>query len=338
LLPAAHERDEYTPHVRPPDEPDYYALLEVPATATAMDIRAAHKRILRQVHPDVNPDIDPRLAARINAAYEVLSDPAKRSAYDLRRRQRRPVASSRNDPEVRDARREAERQAEARTRRAQAEKPTAESMAADKARREAIERDKAAAKAKLDEQRAKLKETAAEREAARAAQRDRGETARSTAESINEERNARLRQRSRGTPSGKEAADLDAFRALLWNTLRDPIFLREIPSPRRDGNGSWQSSTRGLQWMAGNQAALVVPTSEIEWAIRQLWKTGRVSQLAMEEHFNRRHGDGDGRALGRALFTVLRQLPFFSVRPDPTWALLFDRAPWMTNPPWEINT
>jgi curved DNA-binding protein len=63
---------------------DYYKTLGVEKSATEKDIKRAFRRLARQYHPDVNPD-DPQAEERfkeINEAYEVLSDPEKRSKYD----------------------------------------------------------------------------------------------------------------------------------------------------------------------------------------------------------------------------------------------------------------
>ena len=61
----------------------HYEALELPATAPAADIRSAYRRLVLLTHPDRTPD--PAAHARylaINAAYEVLSDPARRATYD----------------------------------------------------------------------------------------------------------------------------------------------------------------------------------------------------------------------------------------------------------------
>jgi curved DNA-binding protein len=63
---------------------DYYEVLGVPRSASQKEIQSAFRKLARQHHPDVNPD-DPEAAERfkeISEAYEVLSDPEKRSRYD----------------------------------------------------------------------------------------------------------------------------------------------------------------------------------------------------------------------------------------------------------------
>jgi curved DNA-binding protein len=63
---------------------DYYAILGVPRTATADEIRKAHRKLDRKHHPDLNPG-DKEAEEKfkeIQEAYEVLSDPEKRQRYD----------------------------------------------------------------------------------------------------------------------------------------------------------------------------------------------------------------------------------------------------------------
>ncbi len=62
---------------------DYYEVLGVPRNASGEDIKRSFYKLARQYHPDVNKE--PDAAARfkeINEAYQVLSDPEKRAAYD----------------------------------------------------------------------------------------------------------------------------------------------------------------------------------------------------------------------------------------------------------------
>jgi molecular chaperone DnaJ len=66
-------------------EKDYYKVLGVPQAATETEIRRAYRKLAKQNHPDANPGKEERFK-EISAAYEVLSDPAKRKEYDEVRR------------------------------------------------------------------------------------------------------------------------------------------------------------------------------------------------------------------------------------------------------------
>ncbi|KAB2870119.1 MAG: DnaJ domain-containing protein [Burkholderiaceae bacterium] len=62
---------------------DYYAVLGVAREAAADDIKKAYRKLARKYHPDVSkePEAEKRMS-EVNEAYNVLSDPEKRAAYD----------------------------------------------------------------------------------------------------------------------------------------------------------------------------------------------------------------------------------------------------------------
>ena len=64
-------------------EESYYELLQVQPTADVEVIRAAYRSLARRYHPDQNPSPSAEATTkRLNKAWEVLSDPAKRAEYD----------------------------------------------------------------------------------------------------------------------------------------------------------------------------------------------------------------------------------------------------------------
>ena len=63
---------------------DYFKVLGVERNADSDDIKRAFRKLARQYHPDVNPG-DTSAEAKfkeVSEAYEVLSDPDKRSKYE----------------------------------------------------------------------------------------------------------------------------------------------------------------------------------------------------------------------------------------------------------------
>jgi DnaJ-class molecular chaperone len=63
---------------------DYYEVLGVARDANKAEVKTAFRRLARELHPDVN-DHDPEAEEKFKVAaeaYEVLSDPERRRAYD----------------------------------------------------------------------------------------------------------------------------------------------------------------------------------------------------------------------------------------------------------------
>jgi curved DNA-binding protein CbpA len=73
---------------------NHYEVLEVSQTASPEVIKAAYKSLMQLHHPDRNPGdakaVDRSVAVAL--AYEVLSDPSRRAAYDLELKQRSVVS------------------------------------------------------------------------------------------------------------------------------------------------------------------------------------------------------------------------------------------------------
>jgi hypothetical protein len=68
------------------EDKDYYAILQVHLRAEPEVIEAAYRRLSRKYHPDVSGEADAGQRMReLNEAFEVLSDPARRRAYDRHR-------------------------------------------------------------------------------------------------------------------------------------------------------------------------------------------------------------------------------------------------------------
>jgi molecular chaperone DnaJ len=65
-------------------EQDYYRVLGVDRNASDADIKRAFRKLAQQHHPDVNTDAGSiERFKEINEAYQVLSDPQRRQAYDM---------------------------------------------------------------------------------------------------------------------------------------------------------------------------------------------------------------------------------------------------------------
>jgi molecular chaperone DnaJ len=63
---------------------DYYDVLGVPKGASEDDLKKSFRKLAQQWHPDVNTSADAHdRFTEINEAYQVLSDPQRRQAYDM---------------------------------------------------------------------------------------------------------------------------------------------------------------------------------------------------------------------------------------------------------------
>ncbi|HLH62331.1 MAG TPA: DnaJ domain-containing protein [Ktedonobacteraceae bacterium] len=65
--------------------PDYYKILEVPPTASMEEIKRSYHRLARMHHPDLNQHALDIHIKRLNQAYEIIGNPAKRAQYDAQR-------------------------------------------------------------------------------------------------------------------------------------------------------------------------------------------------------------------------------------------------------------
>ena len=75
-------------------ETDYYKILEVPATATQIEIKRSYRRLVREYHPDLKQQALGEHIKLLNEAYAILRDSKKRAEYDaLRAEEERKVAA-----------------------------------------------------------------------------------------------------------------------------------------------------------------------------------------------------------------------------------------------------
>ena len=66
---------------------NYYALLGLESDASATAIKTAYRKKAAEFHPDRNTEAEaPQRFREAQQAYDVLSDPTKRHAYDESRR------------------------------------------------------------------------------------------------------------------------------------------------------------------------------------------------------------------------------------------------------------
>ena len=66
--------------IRTPIDP--YATLGVGREATPAQIARAYRQLAKELHPDLRGDATGERMRAVNAAWEILSDPGKRTAWD----------------------------------------------------------------------------------------------------------------------------------------------------------------------------------------------------------------------------------------------------------------
>jgi curved DNA-binding protein CbpA len=75
--------------------PDYYKILEVQPTASMEEIKRSYHRLARLHHPDLNQQALDIHIKRLNQAYEIIGNPAKRARYDAQRTEMQRRADAR---------------------------------------------------------------------------------------------------------------------------------------------------------------------------------------------------------------------------------------------------
>jgi hypothetical protein len=69
--------------------PDLYGVLGVPRDAGDQEVRDAYRRLAKRYHPDLHPDASTsERMRRVNEAWDVLSDRARKARYDASMRAR----------------------------------------------------------------------------------------------------------------------------------------------------------------------------------------------------------------------------------------------------------
>lgn len=68
---------------------DYYSILQITPRASTDEVKKAYRRLVRQFHPDASDTDDAKERFhQIQEAYDVLSDPPQRAAYDRKQKEK----------------------------------------------------------------------------------------------------------------------------------------------------------------------------------------------------------------------------------------------------------
>ena len=98
---------------------DPYQILGVPSHASGPEIKSAYRRLVKRFHPDVYKGNHADMIRQLNEAYDILSDPTRKAAYDGRATATTSIRYEYQEDPVTKQRREyvARRRAEAQRRR-----------------------------------------------------------------------------------------------------------------------------------------------------------------------------------------------------------------------------
>jgi DnaJ-class molecular chaperone len=72
---------------------DFYAILDLPNSASADEVKKSYRQLAKKYHPDKNLEStaeSEKIFKKISEAYDTLSDPYKKKKYDQRYRNNRP--------------------------------------------------------------------------------------------------------------------------------------------------------------------------------------------------------------------------------------------------------
>jgi curved DNA-binding protein len=61
---------------------DHYQLLEVPITASDVELKRAYLKLAKSYHPDIYEGVNKEHFKKVLEAYNILKNPAKRADYD----------------------------------------------------------------------------------------------------------------------------------------------------------------------------------------------------------------------------------------------------------------